>query len=307
METKQFIICRGIPGSGKSTWAKRWAAEDGEHRIRINNDDIRNMLGPYWVPKRERLVKYTTNIVLAYAMEGGYNIVVDNMNLNDVTIKELQKCVDNFNQNHTCNWSYEISFKDFFISLEEAITRDSLRPHPIGEKTIKDIYRRYRSIFNEEQINRPVLAQDLLLPHAIIVDLDGTLALNKSGRPYYGKEADEKYLLDTCVESVSDLVANISCAPKYGPNVIIMSGREGTLLGRKNTEKWLVDNGIIYDKLLMRKEKDYRPDEIVKRELFDMHIRGKYYVDCVIDDRDKVVKMWRELGLLCLQPWEGKF
>ena len=37
---KKLILCRGIQGSGKSTWAKAWVAEDPEHRIRINNDDL---------------------------------------------------------------------------------------------------------------------------------------------------------------------------------------------------------------------------------------------------------------------------
>jgi predicted kinase len=44
VETRQLIICRGIQGSGKSTWAKQWCHEDPENRIRFNNDDIRNML-----------------------------------------------------------------------------------------------------------------------------------------------------------------------------------------------------------------------------------------------------------------------
>ena len=43
----KIILCRGIQGSGKSTWAKQWALEDPEHRVRFNNDDIRNMLGKY--------------------------------------------------------------------------------------------------------------------------------------------------------------------------------------------------------------------------------------------------------------------
>lgn len=47
METRKIIICRGIQGSGKSTWAKQWCHEDPEHRVRFNNDDIRNMLGDY--------------------------------------------------------------------------------------------------------------------------------------------------------------------------------------------------------------------------------------------------------------------
>ena len=47
MDERVLIICRGIQGSGKSTWAKQWCHEDPEHRVRFNNDDIRNMLGVY--------------------------------------------------------------------------------------------------------------------------------------------------------------------------------------------------------------------------------------------------------------------
>ena len=47
MEQRKIIMCRGIQGSGKFTWARNWALEDPEHRIRYNNDEIRNMLGQY--------------------------------------------------------------------------------------------------------------------------------------------------------------------------------------------------------------------------------------------------------------------
>ena len=53
---KKLILTRGIQGSGKSTWARQWVEEDPENRVRINNDDIRNMLGKYWVTSREDLV-----------------------------------------------------------------------------------------------------------------------------------------------------------------------------------------------------------------------------------------------------------
>lgn len=55
----KLIITRGLPASGKSTWAKQWVLEDPEHRVRINQDDIRLMLGKYWVPKRESLLYNT--------------------------------------------------------------------------------------------------------------------------------------------------------------------------------------------------------------------------------------------------------
>ena len=53
----KIILCRGIQNSGKTTFAKQWVLEDPEHRVRFNNDDIRNMLGKYWVPSREPIVK----------------------------------------------------------------------------------------------------------------------------------------------------------------------------------------------------------------------------------------------------------
>lgn len=49
----EIILCRGIQGSGKTAWAKQWVLEDPEHRVRSNNDDVRNMLGKYRVPDRE--------------------------------------------------------------------------------------------------------------------------------------------------------------------------------------------------------------------------------------------------------------
>lgn len=79
MQSK-LIICRGLPASGKSTWAKQWVLEDPEHRVKINQDDIRLMLGKYWVPSREKLVQQEEALI--EALLKGYDIVIDNTNLN---------------------------------------------------------------------------------------------------------------------------------------------------------------------------------------------------------------------------------
>lgn len=78
----KLIITRGLPASGKSTQAKQWVLEDPEHRVRINQDDIRLMLGKYWVPKREPLVQHIQEEALIEALLKGYDIVIDNTNLN---------------------------------------------------------------------------------------------------------------------------------------------------------------------------------------------------------------------------------
>ena len=144
----KVIICQGLPASGKTTWAKAWANEDPKHRVRFNRDDVRNMLGKYWVPSREDLINSIYDSFMNEAMLAGYDIVIDNMNLNDKTIKEIQRYVEEFN-----NWirlsvldiHYDIEFKKFLdVPLETLLERDSKREHPIGEKVIRDLYTKYR-------------------------------------------------------------------------------------------------------------------------------------------------------------------
>ena len=59
--------------------------------------------------------------------------------------------------------------------------------------------------------------------------------------------------------------------------------------------------------LHMRRAGDARKDSVVKRELFDAHVRDRYNVRRVYDDRNQVVDMWRSLGLACLAVAEGNF
>lgn len=305
-ETRQLIICRGIQGSGKSTWAKQWCHEDPEHRVRFNNDDVRNMLGDYWVPNREKVVTATYNIVLAYSMEKGYNIVVDNMNLNPKTCAELEKMVKDFNENYTYDWKYEVEYKDFFIPVEECIRRDAMRPNPIGEKVIKSTWKRYRDFIIHESLMETINKQ---APHvdgakpAIIVDVDATLCYNTTGRPFFGEGAAKGMLTDQPILGTCTLVRNMyqKCT------VIIVTGREGTPEIMEATKRWLAKNDINHDLAYFRPSGSYKPGEECKKEIYEKHIKGKYNILFVLEDNNRCVEMWREQGLTCLQPNEGKF
>ena len=138
----KIILCRGIQGSGKTTWAKQWVLEDPEHRVRFNNDDIRNMLGKYWVPSREHLVSDIKKDFMVSAMEFGYDIVIDNMNLNSKEVEYYENLVDSTLGYMNC---YSLEYKDFFIPLEVCIERDSKRENPIGEEVIRKTYERYKT------------------------------------------------------------------------------------------------------------------------------------------------------------------
>ena len=120
----KMILCRGIQGLGKATWAKQWVLEDPEHGVRFNNDDIRNMLGKYWVPSREHPVSDIKKDFIVSAMEFGYDTVVDNMNFNPKEIEYYENLVDSILGYMNC---YSLEYKDFFIPLEVCIERDSKR------------------------------------------------------------------------------------------------------------------------------------------------------------------------------------
>lgn len=146
----KIILCQGIQGSGKSTWARNWAQEDPEHRVRWNSDDFRCMLGKYWVTKRESLVSNMQYVFLDQACKLAYDIVIDNMNLNPKTVKTYETFIRTWNKNpqHSDN-QYTIEYKLFNTPVEECIRRDSLREHPIGEKVITDTYNRYKALIKE--------------------------------------------------------------------------------------------------------------------------------------------------------------
>lgn len=150
----KLIILQGIPSSGKTTWARNWVNEDSEHRVRFNRDDVRNMLGKYWVPSRESLINAIYESFLNQAMLEGYDIVLDNMNLNQKTLTEIKETVEEFNKwisLSPVDLHYDIKYQTFFdTSLEECIARDAKRENPIGEEVIRNIYNKYKDIINND-------------------------------------------------------------------------------------------------------------------------------------------------------------
>ena len=137
----KLIICRGIPASGKTFWAKQWVLKDPEHRVRINQDGIRLMLGKYWVPNREPLVQHIQKEALIEALDRGYDIVVDNTNLN-------KKVLDNYRVLVIAHGNHAIEYKDFFDTpLSVCIERDKNRDLQVTEKVIRNFYNNYKNIY----------------------------------------------------------------------------------------------------------------------------------------------------------------
>ena len=108
------------------------------------------MLGKYWVPSREHLVRRIKIALILEAMETGYDIIVDNMNLNPKEVEWYEAIVRDFKTRRVSS-DYSIEFKDFKTPLEECLRRDSLRSNPIGFEVIKNTYNRYKKSFYDAE------------------------------------------------------------------------------------------------------------------------------------------------------------
>lgn len=150
---------------------------------------------------------------------------------------------------------------------------------------------------------------DKTKPKAFICDIDGTLTTHEGIRGHYEYE---KVSLDLPIFPVIHLVQALVGT---GWIPLFVSGRME--YSREDTKTWIFDHAQIYipvlstfheePKLWMRPDNDYRPDYIIKGEIFDNHIRPDYWVEFAIDDRNQVVDMWREADLPCYQVAPGDF
>lgn len=133
----------------------------------------------------------------------------------------------------------------------------------------------------------------------VISDIDGTLAKRVNRGPFEWHRLLDDQPNVAVVEILHSLHAR-------DHEIIFISGRTEDL--RPQTHLWLSRNVGISGRLLMRRANDDRRDEIVKAEIFMELNLTKEQVLLVLDDRDRVVKMWRDrFGLTCFQVAEGDF
>jgi hypothetical protein len=142
-------------------------------------------------------------------------------------------------------------------------------------------------------------------PRAVIVDVDGTVALMGKGEPGRRRPYDwHRVAEDDPNTPIIELVRILRAA---GFRIIFVSGRDEVC--RDATNRWLLNHKAIRlgEALFMRPEKDNRPDGEVKSEIYKRDIEPYYSMAYVVDDRNQVVKVWRSLGLTVLQVADGDF
>ena len=293
MKTKKVIMLKGLPASGKSTWANDQVWNSKGEWIRINKDDLRAMIHVSAHSKeREKQILDIRNYLIGYYMSCGKNIIVDDTNFAKYHEDKIKSLVDM----HPGEFKYELEIKIFDTDLDECIKRDLRRGEKVGEKVIRKMH----SVFlNKEEVMHEPIKNDKA--RAIIVDIDGTLAHSPQRNPYDYSQV----INDVCDPRIKELVEMYR--NNMGTEIIILSGREGNKACFDATINWLDQHDIIYHELHMRKEGDHREDSIVKEELYRKHVEPYFETILVIDDRSRVVKMWRKIGLKCIQVERGEF
>lgn len=308
---QELVVTRGLPGSGKTHYAHAWIAEQPDSRARVNRDELRSNLFPAGGPvlhfKEENVITKVQQDAVTTLLRSGRSVIVDDTHLRAKYINPWLKLAT--------KWGVEFRLQDFTdVPLETCIERDAQRAQNggrfVGPTVITEMAGRLKQM-------PPVLVElleitesngsaadwvyepDIKLPIAWVFDIDGTLALNTGGRsPYDWTRVGE----DSVNEPVKEALTRKF---EYGDDIILVSGRDESC--RDETEQWLVANKIKYHELFMRPEGDNRNDAVVKLEIFREHIDGRYCVLGIYDDRDRVVEMWRSVGLLCCQVAPGDF
>jgi len=169
----------------------------------------------------------------------------------------------------------------------------------------------------------------------IIFDLDGTLAIIEKRRKLAGSPSGKtptpsKMNWDVFfdpdnikLDEPNDPVIKMAQVFKLqGFKIVIFSGRNDRSFG--TTKEWLIKHNVPFDLLVMRPDKfqdkswpialgnpatpdmRFMPDEILKKHMLDEFVDVDDVLMCV-DDRQKVVDMWRDIGLTCFQVAPGDF
>lgn len=275
----KLIMLKGLPASGKSTYAFE-LVKNGYKRV--NKDDLRAMIdGGKWSRDNEQIIKNSERMLVIHYLTKGLNVVVDDTNF---SYEAYWKDIAN-------NTGSEFEIKFFDTPVTECVERDSKRgDKSVGAKVIFGMYDKYL------KPKEPEYSDDK--QNCYIFDIDGTLAKMNGRSPYDYTKVN--------TDIVNHNVAMIARTLKHsGLPIIIVSGREDSC--RVDTVEWLINNSIPFDMLYMRKTGDSRNDKIIKKEIYDDYLKNKYNIIAVFDDRNRVVDMWRSLGITTLQVDYGNF
>ena len=140
-EPKILWVIRGLPASGKSSWAKKiQAAAAPGQVVRINNDEISAMLyGHSFVGRDAKTLKAVREAMIASALACPtvLAVLIDNTNVNWDAVVEAKNAARSAGARFVLDTSF------LKVPKEECIRRDALREAPVGAEVIEAMAERF--------------------------------------------------------------------------------------------------------------------------------------------------------------------
>lgn len=281
----------------------------------VERDEIRYMLYGRYTNCDENLVTNVQHALIEEGLRMGENVFVSDMNLRNQYVQAL----------YSIAWKHNVAVEVVDMTNVDVGTCLARNAEPTrrvqGKKVPEDVIignfqrfikgKPYPLPFQFTGAKLPSkryekYEPDLSLPEAVIFDVDGTVARMVARGPF------DEHLVHTD-EGIGPVLDMAYAAYKTGKVLVFMSGRTDEC--KPATLQWLIDqmpwlmNFDCEFHLFMRRtvEDRGRPDDDVKYDLFNEHVAPHFHVVYTVDDRNKVVKMWREIGLVCAQVAEGDF
>lgn len=322
----KLIIMQGISGSGKSTWAKKYVKDNPDFRT-ISRDEIRKeLLGSNDIERYfengmnysiEEEVSKLEEKQLAKTIKSGKFAIIDNTNLK---LKYVAKYVRTALDCGLVKPDIEFHVMESILPYKAKERVDSRGERKVSQEVIEAQYKSMEGAANWTREDVFDAADKLpskkwFFPpfevdstdidkgeKAIICDLDGTLAhrrLLKFPLPHYRSFYDYG---ECCTDIVDPVVlCMLEGFVNVGYKIIFVTGRKDDCLEetRDFIDKYFKDNYILFSREVAIDFHDGKDDsdDIVKYRIFNDHIRGKYKVEAVIDDRKRVLAMWEALGI----------
>jgi len=282
----------GLPASGKSTWAKFMVSEHKSKYKRVNKDDLRAMLDcTHHTEGNEKFVLAIRDQIIDLALSTGKDVIVDDTNIHPKHIEHIKKKFGD---------RAEIEIKSFMdVPVEECVERDAKRTGTahVGKRVIYSMHKQYKQQNCKDYSEYPVWHDDRKL--LLICDIDGTLNILKDRSPY----DIEKSLGDGLNKHTKHVLETYST---HAVEIALVTGRSDKF--KKVTVDWLTTHNVPYKSLYMRVDGDERPDDVVKKEIFEAHFKDQFNILFVLEDRDRVVSMYRdELNLPVFQVKYGNY
>ncbi|MBF84576.1 MAG: hypothetical protein CL489_08890 [Acidobacteria bacterium] len=302
---KFIMLTVGASSSGKtSDVLSRFKKEikSGEV-VNVNRDDIRFGLFTDgerdWTrykfnKKNEALVTTEQDERIQKAIDNEQSIIISDTNLNPKIRQKFYELA----QKH----DYDIFEYNYHVSWDELVKRNAQRYGGVNESLLWSMFKRmcrYTCIYpsKKEQFQFESYKEEPTLDSTIIVDMDGTTCdMTGIRKPYEWHKVSQ----DRPRHEIIDMVRGLAMTTGH---VTFLSGRDGQCYD----DTWdYIDTHIMTDDmkrldikwdLYMREEGDQRKDDIVKYELYDEFIRGRFNVSAVFDDRKSVIRMWSAIGL----------